>query len=244
MSDVTLQRGFAARIRDPQASLPPGVAAERMALYEELFFNNLESFIRNGFPVLHSLFPAPRWERLVRAFLREHRCRTPYFGELGEEFLAWLQDGYRAEDGDPPFLLELAHYEWVELALLLAEAPAGRPTQAWSWSPLAWPLAYRWPVHRLGPEHRPAQPAAEPTCLLVWRDPAEQVRFLQLSPFAYCLALRLSEAGEAPGTLLPLLRELAENSGLEPDAQYFENAFALLEDWRALGILLGEGVLE
>ncbi|WP_430301048.1 HvfC family peptide modification chaperone, partial [Pseudomonas aeruginosa] len=116
--------------------------------------------------------------------------------------------------------------------------------QAWSWSPLAWPLAYRWPVHRLGPSHRPMEPPAEPTCLLVWRDPAERVRFLHLSPFAYRLAQRLSEEGEAPVALLPLLRELAGSCGLSADVEYFENAFALLEDWHAQGILMGEGALE
>lgn len=244
MNHTTLQRRFAARIRDPQQALPPGIATERMAIYEELFFNNLDGFISSGFPVLRRLFDEPRWHRLVRAFMREHRCRTPYFSQLGEEFIGWLQDGYRAEEGDPPFLLELAHYEWVELALSLAEAPVETLPQAWSWSPLAWPLAYRWPVHRLGPSHRPVEPPAEPTCLLVWRDPAERVRFLHLSPFAYRLAQRLSEEGEASMTLLPLLRELAGSCGLSADAEYFENAFALLEDWHAQGILMGEGALE
>ncbi|MFL9694731.1 HvfC/BufC family peptide modification chaperone, partial [Aeromonas veronii] len=79
MNHTTLQRRFAARIRDPQQALPPGIATERMAIYEELFFNNLDGFIRSGFPVLRQLFDEPRWHRLVRAFMREHRCRTPYF---------------------------------------------------------------------------------------------------------------------------------------------------------------------
>ena len=55
----------------------------------------------------------------------------------------------QAGSDDPPFLLELAHYEWVELALDIAEQElpervdisaeqllAGRPLI----SPLAWPL--------------------------------------------------------------------------------------------------------
>ena len=88
------------------------------------------------------------------------------------------------------------------------------------------------------------EPPAEPTCLLVWRDPAERVRFLHLSPFAYRLAQRLSEEGEAPVALLSLLRELAGSCGLSADVEYFENAFALLEDWHAQGILMGEGALE
>ena len=70
MNHTTLQRRFAARIRDPQQALPPGIATERMAIYEELFFNNLDGFISSGFPVLRRLFDEPRWHRLVRAFMR------------------------------------------------------------------------------------------------------------------------------------------------------------------------------
>ena len=42
MSGVQQQRDFAARIRQPEAqSLLPGITAERMAVYEELFFLSL-----------------------------------------------------------------------------------------------------------------------------------------------------------------------------------------------------------
>ena len=118
--------------------------------------------------------------------MREHRCRTPYFSQLGEEFIGWLQDGYARRRAIRPSCWSLAHHEWVELALSLAEAPVDETLpQAWSWSPLAWPLAYRWPVHRLGPSHRPMEPPAEPTRLLVWRDPAERcARTCRHSPIA------------------------------------------------------------
>ncbi|MBB2494932.1 HvfC family RiPP maturation protein [Aquipseudomonas ullengensis] len=223
------QRAFAARIRQPHAqALLPGVPAERMALYETLFFNNIAGFIDSGFPVLRRLFDEQRWQRLLRAFIAGHRCRTPYFLQIGEEFIAWLQHGYRAEAGDPPFLVELAHYEWVELALDVASAEL--PAQGWS--PLAWPLAYVWPVQQLGADCRPSVPPAEPTCLLAWRDDADQVRFQQLSTFAYRLALRL-QAGE--GSTSALL-ELATESGLAADKHYFTQARALLEEWQRQAI--------
>lgn len=222
-------RAFAARIRQPEAvPLLPGVAAERMALYEELFFNNIESFITSGFPVLHRLFDEARWHSLLRGFIAGHRCRTPYFLQIGEEFIAWLQQGYVAEAGDPPFLLELAHYEWVELALDVASAEL--PQQGWS--SLAWPLAYVWPVQQLGVDFRPLTPPLEPTCLLAWRDGADQVRFQQLSPFAYHLALRL-QAGEASSEAL---LDLAADSGLPADQHYFAQARALLQEWQCQDI--------
>lgn len=229
MSGVEAQRAFAARIRQPAAQpLLEGVSAERMAVYEALFFNNIEGFISGAFPVLHRLIEARRWQRLVRSFIAEHQAHTPYFLQISQEFLAWLQQGYVAEAGDPPFILELAHYEWVELALDVSEAEL--PAQGWS--PLAWPLAYRWPVQRIGADFQPSEPEAEPTCLLVWRDGQDKVRFMQISPFAYQLAARL-QAGEAADAAL---LALAQQHGLTADTQYFNNAQSLLDDWQRQGI--------
>jgi hypothetical protein len=205
-----------------------GITAERMAVYETLFFNNIEGFISGAFPVLRRLFEASRWQRLVRSFIATHQARTPYFLQISQEFLAWLQQGYVAEAGDPPFMLELAHYEWVELALDVSDAQV--PAQGWS--PLAWPLAYQWPVQRIGVDYQPLTPPAEPTCLLVWRDVQDKVRFMQLSPFAYQLAARL-QVGEAAE---PALLEQAQQQGLKADTQYFNNAKTLLDEWQRQGI--------
>jgi hypothetical protein len=228
------QLAFAARIRQPESqALLPGITAERMAVYEGLFFNNIESFLSSGFPVLRRLFDDARWQRLVRSFIAGHRCATPYFLEIGAEFVGWLQHGFVAEADDPPFLIELAHYERVELELDVAEAEL--PAQGWS--PLAWPLAYAWPVQRLSAEYRPQQAPAEPTCLLAWRDRSNKVRFQQLSPFAYHLALRL-QAGE---TSAPALLALAEACGLAADERYFTHAQALLDDWQRQDIWFPPG---
>ncbi|MGV8268038.1 HvfC/BufC family peptide modification chaperone, partial [Pseudomonas aeruginosa] len=69
MNHVTWPRCFAACLRDPQQALPPGIATERMAIYEVLFFNNLDGVISSGFPVLRRLLDEPRWHRVVRAFM-------------------------------------------------------------------------------------------------------------------------------------------------------------------------------
>src|SRR5690606_27816955 len=108
--------------------------------------------------------------------------------DIGREFIDFLQHRTAGAD-DPPFLIELAHYEWVELALDIntidldaIEAVSGdllaqRPLL----SPLAWPLSYRFPVQRLGPACQPQQPGEQPTWLLVWRNRADAVRFTELN---------------------------------------------------------------
>jgi hypothetical protein len=182
------QLTMARYLRDPQQQpAPAGVEPRRLQIYQDLVYNNIEGFISGGFPVLRSLYDDDDWHQLVRTFIEQHRCHTPYFLEISQEFLQFLMQDYRPRDCDPPFMAELAHYEWVELALdvslevlpesysvddMLAAVPR--------LSPLAWLLSYQFPVHRIGPGFRPAE-AVEPTYLVVYRDREDEVRFMELN---------------------------------------------------------------
>ncbi|HEX2138849.1 MAG TPA: DNA-binding domain-containing protein, partial [Woeseiaceae bacterium] len=56
------QRAFAAHIRDPDHCSPPaGVEDRRMAIYRELFFNNLDNLLGKSFPVLRAILGDEEW---------------------------------------------------------------------------------------------------------------------------------------------------------------------------------------
>jgi len=127
MADLTdfqqKQYAFAAHIRDPENNpAPQGIEDRRMGIYRELFFNNLFSLLSSTFPVLKKIHSDENWRRLVRQFMIHHRAETPYFMQIPQEFLAFLQNVYGGSDDDFPFLLELAHYEWIELELSVSTA--------------------------------------------------------------------------------------------------------------------------
>jgi len=203
------QYTFAAYIRDPAINpVPAGVKPERMAVYRELFLNNVDGFIANGFPVLRRILDGEHWQALIHDFFARHRCVTPYFSGIPEEFLAYLRDERLGGPNDYPFLLELAHYEWVELALFVDENDPPQENTCLSseilerplvLSPVAWPLAYHYPVHRISPDFLPLEPPADPTLLTVYRDRDDQVRFLELNPVSYRLLQMLEENGEQTG---------------------------------------------
>jgi len=182
------QRVFAAHLRDPENAPPPaGIEPRRLAIYRELFFNNLVDLLGGAFPVARRILGPDRWRRLIRRFYASHRAHTPYFLELPREFSEWLRARESRPADEPAFLDELAHYEWVEVALSISEEeqppPAQDPAplaQPLAVSPLAWPLAYRWPVHQLSPDFQPAQPPSEPTFLVVYRDAEDAVQFLEI----------------------------------------------------------------
>ncbi|MCP5141244.1 MAG: putative DNA-binding domain-containing protein [Gammaproteobacteria bacterium] len=242
---IARQYEFAAHIRDPQTNpAPADIEDRRMAIYRELFFNNINGFLESGFPVLRSLFDDQRWLALARDFLARHQCHTPYFVEISQEFQRYLAET-RDDAGDPPFLRELAHYEWVELALDIDETelhaiPAigdgdllsGVPVA----SPIAWPLMYVFPVHEIGPDNQPAEPPAQPTTLIVYRDTDDEVRFTVVTP-ATARLLELCQADEGL-TGAEILDRLATELGATP-AAIREFGLAELESLRDRGILLG-----
>lgn len=244
MDFTELQRRFAAHLRDPDnVPPPPGIEPRRLDVYRELFFNNVASLLGGTFPVCRDILGESGWRALVRRFYAGHRAHTPYFLELPSEFVRWLGDGGAADPELPPFLSELAHYEWVELALAVSDAEAdpagfdpagdllaGRPVV----SPLAWPLAYRWPVHRLSPAYRPDAPGELPTFLVVYRHAGGEVRFLEADA-ATARLLELLDADDGATGSAALARVAAELGATGAAARGAD----LLEGLRTRGILLG-----
>jgi len=246
---IQMQYDFAGHIRNPDAVAPPSdVEARRMKIYRDLFYNNVEGFVRGMFPVLHSLYSDDDWHAMVRDFFIKHRCKTPLFLEIGQEFMAYLTEERELQPCDPPFVQELAHYEWVELALDISEAElpenidpegdllAGHPVQ----SPLAWSLAYQYPVHCIRPDYQPEQPNEHPVYLLVYRNAEFQVKFMEINGVTARLLYLLDEQPELTGrdALLAIADELQHpqpevvvNGGLET-----------LEHLRRTGVLLGTAV--
>lgn len=242
-----LQRDFAAHIRDPDVNpAPDGIEDRRMAIYRRLFFNNIASLLSGNFPVLRSLYDEDGWRRLMRDFYSRHRSQTPLFPEVAKEFLRYLQDERGAVAGDPPFLLELAHYEWVELALSIDEnepdqVPADASGDLLSGvpvlSPLAWPLSYRYPVHRIQAAFQPTEPPEQPTHLLVYRDRQDRVKFMQLNDVTRLLLDRLGSATASNGRAL--LLEVAAEIGHSDPEQVVTAGRAVLEDLRRRDVILG-----
>ncbi len=217
---------FGAHLRDPEGVAAPAQAdARRLAVYRDLVFDNLVDLLGGNFPILRSLENTAAWRARVRAFLREHRSQTPLFPEIAREFIRFLESR-AGTSGDPPFLVELAHYEWSELALAIDEAepcsvahdPRGDVVDGIPVvSPLARLLAYRFPVHRIGPAFQPAAPPPDPTLILLVRDRADAVGFLEVEPMAALLFEHLAgnetESGRAcvDAVLAMLGREDAES---------------------------------
>lgn len=242
------QYDFAAHIRDPAANRAPGdIEDRRMNIYRELFYNNVEGFIANGFPVLRTLMNDDDWHAMVRDFFSRHHCHSPLFLEISREFLAYLETERGERPEDPPFLRELAHYEWVELALSIAETDI-EPNSAIAangdllknrpvLSPVAWAFSYQFPVHRIGPQFQPQTPGEQPSYLLVYRNSKDEVVFIELNPVSARLFALLQDDPDCSGQQA-LQQICTELSHPNPEV-VIAGGLQILEQWQQRGIVLG-----
>lgn len=231
---------LAGYVRNPQRHAPPpGIEARRLAVYRQLFLGNITALLSGAFPVLSESLGAQRWQALVEAFYAEHRCRTPLFTEVAGEFVGYLE---QTSADLPEWAAELAHYEWVETALLLGEdreADHDPEGDLLDGVPLlsasAWPLAYAWPVADIGPGHLPDEAPDAPTLLLARRGEDQQVHFSRLAPLAHALLVSL-QRWQLTGR--EHLQALVEISGVEPEVLH-PQGLALLQALREQGAVLG-----
>lgn len=247
------QYAFAAHIRDPaHNAAPKGIEDRRLNIYRELFFNNVSGLMAQTFPVLNQILSEEKWQRTIRDFYAHHHCHTPLFTELAKEFLGWLNEARQAEADDPHFLLELAHYEWVELALSLAEdIEIEQEIHRYGdllnavpiMSPLAWSLSYGYPVHKIGPDYQPTAAALEAgqqaTHLVVYRNREDEIGFIETNVITIQLLALLANNIEAKKTGQAILEELADQLPNIPRDAMIQGGLQTLEQLRQKDIVLG-----
>ena len=240
-----VQQAFMAHIRDPQQHAKPSdVEERRMAIYRDLFFNNVDGFVSSAYPVLKSLYSEQAWHGLVRQFFSQHDCKSPYFLDIAGEFLAFLANDYEMQSDVPAFMLELAHYEWVELDVSVAqEVPeevslsAHQVTSsALFLSSLARNLSYSFPVHTISADNQPSEPAAQLSYFVVYRDSDDEVQFLSTNAMT---ALLLNIIESQPGAdLNDICQAVAEHAPQFSQEQLYQGALNTLSAMAERGIVV------
>ncbi len=242
-----VQKVFSAHIRNPQVNpKPQDIEERRMAIYRDLFYNNVAGFIENSFPVIYSLLPKKKWHRMVRCFFSEHTAHSPYFSDISKEFVNYLSESSPDILKDYPFLKELAHYEWVELALAILDENiddihcddsndflSGIPVL----SPLAWPLVYEYDVHHISANYCPKDKSELPIFIVVYRDRENDVEFLEINAMTFRMLQIIQENSKYTGqdVFEQILKELPQFN----QKQIFDNGLNTLWQLNQRDIILG-----
>lgn len=223
---LSYQHQFVDYLRNPQtkANLPAALPT-RINVYARLLHSKIDGSLRTCFPITRELLGATLWQELVQEFIRVHRCQSPLYREIPDEFIAYLM--YENPELElPEFIIDLAHYEWMELVLETEKTSHSNPVFPISddllaiipaFNPVLHILRYRYPVHIISPadEHwknwqeRPTPYEQGPIILAGIRDADYKIHFIELNTVTARL-IEIMQEGISTGeqALLDLAAEL------------------------------------
>lgn len=184
---------------------------------------------------------------MIRDYFSHHLSHTPLFPEMPREFLKYLENE-RNNPNDPGFIKELAHYEWIELALMTSDLDE---TINWNsiniegdllnntpvLSPLAWSLKYQYPVQQISEDFIPTEPLQQPVYLLVYRDKNDEVHFMELNPITAMLIQLINE--ENGLTSQQILENIAEQMQHPDPSVVIEGGYQIIQDLKNRNVIIG-----
>lgn len=237
-----LQREFCYRLRQKDAPIPKNIAPSEMKIYENIFFNNMDERLSHCFPVLSSILTQKNWQQLIHDFISEHAARTPLFHEIPQEFLHYLINR-SPQETDLPFLLELAHFEWMELVLFTAKNVLIKATLSHEldWKKTSFKLiqpaeivAYYFPVHQINLHFIPMKASKIPFYLCLYRHRDGEIKYLELNPVA---ARLLHIFQQTPCTGYQALKQIAKEQQYINVEKFIEENQSQIQQWLEAGIL-------
>ena len=242
-----VQHVFTLHMRDPaNQPAPVGIEDRRMKIYRDLIYNSIQNFIANSFPVIRKIISDNEWHNLLRDYVRDHQAQTPLFPKMPQEFLKYLQETGHSLLETYPFLLELAHYEWIETAVFIdhreidldgidryGDLLTGIPVV----NPLAVPITCQWPVHLISPKNVPDTAPAQPTFIVVYRNLEDDVAFMVLNDVSARLIQHCTDNADITGE--QLLTRIADELQHPQPVKVIQGGVQLMQEMRDKTVLLG-----
>ncbi len=242
-----VQDSFTRHMRRPDTEQPPeGLEDRRLAIYRDLLYNNVESFMSTYYPVLNAILPEQEWHEMIREYFASHIAHTPLFPQMPREFLRYLEENDTLWEQRYPWIRELAHYEWVEASMYIdtreidwtiidreADLLDAIPVS----SPLVLPLCYEYPVHKISPEFQPEEKPEQPTCLIVFRDAEDEVGFMEVNPMTLQLLVLIQQNEDHTGR--QLLEALAGQMGYEDASIVVNGGLQIMQQLQQRDIIPG-----
>ncbi len=220
------QHQFVDYLRNPLKNVVlPESLPQRSSIYAKLLYSKIEGSLDNCFPISRQLLGATRWKQLIEIFIKDHRCKSPLYREIPDEFIDYLMNE-QTKLQFPEFIVELAHYEWMALVLETVKPPdtdkslpvkGDLLTDTPMLNPILHLLHYHYPVQNITASDRDwknwntrIEPYPQEAVILAGlRDSDDKVHFIELNAVTTRL-IELIQEGFSTGeqALLELAAEM------------------------------------
>lgn len=77
-------------VRGRSDDVPAGYTAAGLRVYRHLVYLGASQMIEAHFPAVREQLGDDAWRNLIEAFIRQSEWTSPYYGDLKDDFLAYL----------------------------------------------------------------------------------------------------------------------------------------------------------
>jgi hypothetical protein len=77
-------------VRGRSDDVPAGYTAAGLRVYRHLVYLGASQMIETHFPAVREQLGDDAWRTLIEAFIRQSEWTSPYYGDLKDDFLAYL----------------------------------------------------------------------------------------------------------------------------------------------------------
>ncbi|MBP7133197.1 MAG: putative DNA-binding domain-containing protein [Aquabacterium sp.] len=77
-------------VRGRSDDVPAGYTAAGLRVYRHLVYLGASQMIEAHFPAVREQLGEDAWRTLIEAFIRQSEWTSPYYGDLKDDFLAYL----------------------------------------------------------------------------------------------------------------------------------------------------------
>lgn len=77
-------------VRGRSDDVPEGYTAAGLRVYRHLVYLGASQMIEAHFPAVREQLGDDAWRTLIEAFIRQSEWTSPYYGDLKDDFLAYL----------------------------------------------------------------------------------------------------------------------------------------------------------
>ncbi|MFK5949003.1 MAG: putative DNA-binding domain-containing protein [Methylococcales bacterium] len=216
------QHRFVDYIRNPlKDGAVPGLLPVKSNIYAKLLFSKIEGSLDNCFPISCQLLGSECWQQLIKNFISEHQCKSPLYREIPDEFIDYLMND-QSDIVLPEFIIELAHFEWMELVLETEKAMPSKPCFPMTdnilditpmLNPVLHLLYYHYPVQNISSSNpywknweSRSKPYSQDVIILAGlRDNNDKVQFIEINRVtAHLIELAQEELSSGKQLLLEL----------------------------------------
>lgn len=214
---------------------------ERLLVYRRLVRGTLRDAVELALPRTIGRL-GPLFEEYFERFLGERGPRTHYLRDVTTELLDFCAPLWRDDARVPAWAHDLGRHEALEIVISSQREPVVPRglgeldlERGLRFVEAARVVRYDFAVQRVSADEAARTPPERvPTALFVYRDPAHDVRYLELSPFAAELLERLLGGASLKDAVLGAARDTEHDPALA-----LEGTARLLADLASRGALLG-----